>query len=78
MNNTREKMLKIFNDLNRMSTSIAEAYDINLSDIRNLDACLWTLRQEFGIIPQKDKQGTPMWYADYILEEEKTNAKRKK
>jgi len=78
MSNTREKMLKIFNDLNNMATSINEAHDINLSDIRNLDDCLWTLRKEFGIIPQKDDDGSPMWYMDFILEEEKTNAKRKK
>ena len=78
MSNTREKMLKIFNHLNNMATSINEAHDINLSDIRNLDDCLWTLRKEFGIIPQKDDDGSPMWCMDFILEEEKTNAKRKK
>ena len=78
MSNTREKMLKIFNDLNNMATSIDEARDINLSDIRNLNDCLWTLRKEFGIIPQKDDDGMPQWYMDFILEKEKTNAKRKK
>jgi hypothetical protein len=61
-----------------MFISIDEARDIHLSDIRNLEESLWTLQKEFGIIPQKDKQGTPMWYADYILEKEKTNARKKK
>lgn len=78
MTELRQTMLKVFNNLNTMFTSIEEAKDIHLSDIRNLEESLWTLRKEFGIIPQKDKQGTPMWYADYILEKEKTNARKKK
>lgn len=78
MTELRQTMLKVFNNLNTMLTSIEEAKDIHLSDIRNLEESLWTLRKEFGIIPQKDKQGTPMWYADYILEKEKTNARKKK
>ena len=78
MTELRQTMLKVFNNLNTMFISIEEAKDIHLSDIRNLEESLWTLRKEFGIIPQKDKQGTAMWYADYILEKEKTNAKRKK
>ena len=78
MTELRQTMLKVFNNLNTMFISIDEARDIHLSDIRNLEESLWTLRKEFGIIPQKDKQGTPMWYADYILEKEKTNARKKK
>ena len=78
MTELRQTMLKVFNNLNTMLTSIEEAKDIHLSDIRNLEESLWTLRKEFGIIPQKDKQGTPKWYADYILEKEKTNARKKK
>ena len=78
MTELRQTMLKVFNNLNTMFISIEEARDIHLSDIRNLEESLWTLRKEFGIIPQKDKQGTPMWYADYILEKEKTNARKKK
>ena len=78
MTELRQTMLKVFNNLNTMFISIEEARDIHLSDIRNLEESLWTLRKEFGIIPQKDDDGSPMWYMDFILEEEKTNAKRKK
>ena len=68
MSNTREKMLKLHNDLKDILTTIQECNDLWMSDIRKLEDTIYTLRDEFAFVPQLDDEGRYRHYADYVLE----------
>ena len=67
MSNTREKILKIHNELKGILTTIQECNDLWMSDIKKLEDILYTMRDEFNIEPQRDDEGNIRYYGDYVL-----------
>ena len=70
MSNTRNKMLKVYNDAKDILTTIQECNDLWMSDIRKLEDILYTMRDEFNFVPQLDDEGRHRHYADYVLGED--------
>lgn len=67
MTNTREKMLKVYNELKDILDTIEQCHDLWISDIGKLENIMYTLRDEFNFEPQYDSEGNAKYYDNFVL-----------
>jgi len=66
----RRKLLKITNQLRNIVSYIDECRDIELSQLRQMDDMIYTLYSTFDFKPQKDEDGNPKPWADWVFAED--------
>ena len=68
----RKKLLKGFNELRSALQTMEETQDVWLSDIRNMELLRMNLSYILKFSPQQDDEGEGLYYADWVLDEEKS------
>ena len=68
----REKLLKGFNELRGALQTMEETQDVWLSDIRNMELLRMNLSLILNFSPKQDDEGERLYYADWVLDEEKS------
>ena len=69
----REELLRLINIMHRSLTSAGELFDLELSDLRNLQELQWKLFHALQLAHNDDDKAR--WSHQFILREEKKNGK---
>ena len=69
----REELLRLINIMHRSLTSAGELFDLELSDLRNLQDLQWKLFHALQLSHNDDDKAR--WSHQFILREEKKNGK---
>ena len=67
----REELLRLINIMHRSLTSAGELFDLELSDLRNLQELQWKLFHALELSHNEDDKSR--WSHQFILREEKKN-----
>ncbi len=67
---TRRELLKITNQLRDIVFYVDDCRDINVSQLKQMDDMIYTLFTTFDFKPQKDKDGNPKPWADWVFAED--------
>ena len=67
----REELLRLINIMHRSLTSAGELFDLELSDLRNLQDLQWKLFHALQLSHNEDDKAR--WSHQFILREEKKN-----
>ena len=67
---TRKELLKITNQLRDIVFYVDDCRDINVSQLKQMDDMIYTLFTTFDFKPQKDKDGNPKPWADWVFAED--------
>jgi len=65
----RVQLLQAHNDLKSLLSTIHECNDLYISDVGKLEGLQFLLKTTMKFVPKKDSDGTPLFYANYVLEE---------
>ena len=66
----RKKVLKITNQLRNIVFYIDDCRDVEVSQLKQMDDMIYTLFTTFDFKPQKDKDGNPKPWADWVFAED--------
>ena len=66
----RRKLLKITNQLRNIVSYIDDCRDVEVSQLRQMDAMIYTLYSTFDFKPPKDEDGNPKPWADWVFAED--------
>ena len=66
----RRKLLKITNQLRNIVSYIDDCRDVEVSQLRQMDAMIYTLYRTFDFKPPKDEDGNPKPWADWVFAED--------
>ena len=69
----REELLRLINIMHRSLTSAGELFDLELSDLRNLQELQWKLFHALQLAHNDDDKAR--WSHQFILREEKKNGR---
>tara|TARA_R100001460_G_scaffold56735_1_gene96435 strand:- start:304 stop:543 length:240 start_codon:yes stop_codon:yes gene_type:complete len=69
----REELLRLINTMYRSLTNAGELFDLELSDLRNLNELQWKLFHALQLAHNEDDKAR--WSHQFILREEKKNDK---
>ena len=67
---TRKELLKITNQLRDIVFYVDDCRDINVSQLKQMDDMIYTLFTTFDFKPQKDEEGNPKPWADWVFAED--------
>ena len=66
----RRKLLKSNNQLRNIVSYIDDCRDVEVSQLRQMDAMIYTLYSTFDFKPPKDEDGNPKPWADWVFAED--------
>jgi len=66
----RKKLLKITNQLRDIVQYVDDCRDIEVSQLKQMDDMIYTLFTTFDFKPQKDDEGNPKPWADWVFAED--------
>tara|TARA_R100001440_G_scaffold9756_3_gene18134 strand:- start:1808 stop:2074 length:267 start_codon:yes stop_codon:yes gene_type:complete len=72
-NEQRLDLLKSYNELKDVLTTVHECQDLWMSDIRKLENLQSDLHRILKFVPKEDDAGRSMHYADWVLAEHDEN-----